>query len=80
MKRFAPLVALAVWLAPAVALACPVCFDANETNRDAFIATTVILSLLPLAMIGGLALFLRSRARSAEKTAETEASPLEARG
>lgn len=49
-----------------VAHACPVCFDARETQRAAFLGTTIFLSLLPLGMIGGLALFLfrRSRARS----------------
>ena len=51
------------WLVPAAALACPVCFDANEANRDAFLGTTILLSLLPLAFIGAVLWVLRKRAR-----------------
>lgn len=54
-------------LVPAVAYACPVCFDANEANRTAFIATTVFLSLLPLSMIGGVVLWIRSAVREQEQ-------------
>ncbi len=57
--------ALAAWT-PALALACPVCFGADEANRDAFLATTVFMSLFPLAMIGGLLAFLAKRAREAD--------------
>ncbi len=46
-----------VWL-------CPVCFSATEANRDAFLGTTILLSLLPLAFIVGVLWFLRERARS----------------
>lgn len=49
--------------APATALACPVCFDANEQNREAFILTTVLLSSLPLLMVGGAAWWIRQLAR-----------------
>jgi hypothetical protein len=50
------------------AAACPVCFSAkNEQNRIAFIATTVFLSLLPLALIGGGVVWLRRRARNQVK-------------
>ena len=62
----------AIALTPGVALACPVCFGANEANRDAFVATTVFLSLLPVVMIGGVIHFLVSRARAAD--AEIEAA------
>ena len=54
MKRF--LVTLA--LLPSPALACSVCYSANEPNRLAFIATTAFLSLFPLAMVGGIAWWL----------------------
>ncbi len=38
---------------PNVALACPVCFSAqNEENRAAFVAMTAFLTLLPLGMLG----------------------------
>jgi len=60
----APLLALAAVLAtPAVAYACPVCFDANEANRTAFILTTIFLSLLPLGMVGGIAYWIRQLTR-----------------
>lgn len=60
----AALAALLAWGLPSLALACPVCFDANEANRDAYVGTTVLLSLLPLAFIGAVALVLRARARA----------------
>jgi len=76
VKRLAPLAALGVWLAPAVALACPVCFDQDAPAREAYLATTVFLSLVPLALIGGLAFALhrRARARADEKRDESEGS------
>ena len=50
MKRFLVLLALL----PQSAFACSVCYSANESNRLAFIDTTVFLSLFPLAMVGGI--------------------------
>ncbi len=50
MKRFL----VALLLLPQPAFACSVCYSANESNRLAFIDTTVFLSLLPLAMVGGI--------------------------
>ena len=49
---------------PDVAQACPVCFDARDENRQAFLATTAFLSLLPLGMVAGAGLWLRGRARA----------------
>ena len=46
---------------PAVAEACAVC-GAADRNRNAFLGTTIFLSLLPLGMIGGGVLWLRRRA------------------
>jgi hypothetical protein len=60
MKTRALAAFLAASLVPTLAHACPVCFDANEANRTAFIATTVFLSLLPLTMIGAIVLWIRS--------------------
>ena len=48
---------------PDVAQACPVCFDARDENRQAFLATTAFLSLLPLGMVAGAGLWLRERSR-----------------
>lgn len=55
------LLALAVWLWPAVSPACAVCFSATENNRVAFIVTTFFLTVLPLTMIGGGVLWVRRR-------------------
>jgi hypothetical protein len=55
---------------PDVALACPVCFDARDENRQAFLATTAFLSLLPLGMVAGAGLWLRKRAREVEAQRE----------
>lgn len=53
--------ALAVLAAADPAFACAVCFDAKEGTREAFLGTTILLSLLPLAMVGGIVLWLWRR-------------------
>ena len=66
-------VALAIVLIaalPDVALACPVCFDARDENRQAFLVTTAFLSLLPLGMVAGAGLWLRKRAREVDAERE----------
>jgi hypothetical protein len=63
--------------APRVAHACAVCFTGREDDaRVAFIGTTVLLTLLPLAMIGGVAWWLWRRARALEREADAEPSGL----
>jgi hypothetical protein len=52
-----------VALSPGIALACPVCFSGNEANRTAYFLTFLLLTSLPLALIGGLVWYLRKRAR-----------------
>ncbi len=47
------LVAFLTVTLPALALACPVCGTAKESTRNAFMGTTIVMSLLPLAIIGG---------------------------
>ena len=42
-----------VGLLPAAAVAGPVCGFGEDASRGAYIGTTVFLSLLPLALIGG---------------------------
>ena len=61
-----PLVALAALLVPELAQACSVCFSGQDQSRTAFIVTTAFLSVLPLAFIAGMALWIRSRARALE--------------
>jgi hypothetical protein len=63
----ARLIAFVVTLTPAAARACPVCFDPNEENRWAFIVTTVLLSTLPLVMVGGIALWIRETLRGSDR-------------
>jgi len=61
-----PVFALALLLLallPDVAAACPVCFDARDENRQAFLATTVFLSLFPLGMVTGVGMWIRKRSR-----------------
>lgn len=55
-------VALVVVWAPE-ALACSVCFDANGERRAAFLATTIFLTLTPLAFVFAVVWWLRRRAR-----------------
>lgn len=63
MKRALTLVAIA-W--PAPVCACAVC-GANGANQANFLGSTLFLSLLPLVMIGGGLLWLRSRVRAARR-------------
>jgi hypothetical protein len=60
VKRFLVLLALA----PHSALACSVCYSANESNRLAFIGTTAFLSLFPLAMVGGIVWWIWKRVQA----------------
>jgi hypothetical protein len=54
---------LLVLVLPEVAHACPVCFDSRDENRQAFFNTAVMLTLLPLGMVGGVGLWMRKRYR-----------------
>lgn len=59
MRRAAALLGLVALLAPAVALACPVCSGTADRNAGAFAGTTALLSLLPLSMFAGGIWWLR---------------------
>ena len=48
---------------PDVAHACPVCFDRDDEARIAFLATTGLLTLVPLGLVAGTGIWLRRRAR-----------------
>lgn len=54
-------------LLPDAAQACPVCFDARDENRQAFLATTVFLSLFPLGMVAGVGLWVRKRSKEIDE-------------
>lgn len=63
----AALVLAFVLLAPRVSLACAVCMSGREeASQWAFIGTTIVLSLLPLTLIGGMILWIRRRLRQME--------------
>ena len=79
LRRLAFL-ALAALLAllPRAALACAVCLSGREDdNQRAFLAGTILLSTLPVALIGGMAWYIRRRAReiAAREAAAHEGAP-----
>jgi hypothetical protein len=57
------LVIAALLLTPTPAQACAVCNDPTDKNRLAFLATTAVMTVLPLSLLGGLLAYLRRRAR-----------------
>lgn len=63
-RLFKIVLCLAATLAiAALADACPVCGVAKEEARSAYYATTAVMSLLPLFLIGGIAYFLVKKSR-----------------
>ena len=60
-------------LLPDVVYACPVCFDSRDENRQAFLATTAFLSLLPLGMVAGAGLWMRKRSREIDERIDSDA-------
>ena len=60
----APLAGLLALAAPEIARACSVCSAGrDDETRVAFLATALFLSVLPLAMLGGLLAWVRYRLR-----------------
>jgi hypothetical protein len=57
------------WLADSAA-ACPSCASPLEENRQAFVDTTIFLTVVPLMMIGGLIWWIRRKARELDRAAE----------
>ena len=64
----AALVALA-WVAD-LAYACPSCASPLEENRQAFVDTTVFLTVVPLMMMGGFIWWFRRRMRAMDDALE----------
>ena len=60
-------------LSPDAASACSVCYAGAEESRKAFLLTTVLLSLLPIGMIGTFAWWIWRHTREAD--ASTGALP-----
>lgn len=71
MRRIARL--SAIWVAfgicalPSLARACPVCFASqNDENRIAYVVSSVGLTLLPFAVLGGILFWVWRRAKAAD--------------
>jgi hypothetical protein len=56
-------------------LACPSCVDPREANTNAFLGSTVALSLIPLAFIFGVVAWVVKHERAANRAAAEEATP-----
>jgi len=52
------------------ALACPSCASPLEENRQAFVDTTIFLTVVPLTLIGGMIWWIRRRIRAMENAPE----------
>jgi hypothetical protein len=66
-KLIPPAAAIMIY-APTLAQACAVCFDSEDDNRQAFIDTTIFLTVLPLGLFAfGIGLLVY-RIRKAERT------------
>lgn len=64
-RRVVPLAALAVAVVPRVAAACPACFAASDARvARMYLLTAALLSLLPFAVVGGIAWWWRRRMRA----------------
>lgn len=59
---------LMVALGPTPAAACPTCIGQDPT-LSAFFTTALLMSVLPLAMIGGLAVWIYRRGRARRRAA-----------
>ena len=62
--------AIAVAWAADLAYACPSCASPLEENRQAFVDTTVFLTVVPLMMMGGFIWWLRRRIRAMDDRPE----------
>ncbi len=57
---------------PLAALACPVCFAAEERQLWAYLGTAVLLSLLPFLLFGGIVLWVRWEGQRFSRTGASE--------
>lgn len=77
LERLLPIVVVPLLVvAPDVARACAVCSAGrDEATRVAFLVTTIFLSVLPLALIGGVAWWLRRAVRRSQALAPGSDQP-----
>ena len=52
-----------VLMTPGLAEACSTCLSASDETREAYYASTALMAVLPLAMIGGLGYWLHRVSR-----------------
>ena len=75
LRRVFALVSLLLLLAGEAVLACPVCFaETGADQRNAYLVTTVLLSALPLLLLGflGARLYQGSRRNAGRRGALAE--------
>lgn len=56
---------------PAVAWACPSCANLQDANRQAFVNSTVFLSLMPVGMIAAIVIWVWRKMRQGEAGIDT---------
>ncbi len=61
---------LVVAWAANLAYACPSCASPLEENRQAFVDTTIFLTVVPLTMMGGFVWWLRRKVRERDEAPE----------
>ncbi len=61
------LVTLALCLIASAAAACPVCGQGKPESEWAYIAMTMVMSLLPIALIGGIGGFFVYKLKAADR-------------
>ncbi len=64
------LAAVALTWAADLAHACPSCASPLEENRQAFVDTTIFLTVVPLLMMGGFVWWLRRKLRDRDEPPE----------
>jgi len=62
--------AMALAWAADLAYACPSCASPLEENRQAFVDTTIFLTVVPLMMMGGFIWWLRRKVRARDEMLE----------
>ncbi len=74
-RASAAVIPAAILLAPRLAGACAVCFAGrSDEARVAFLGTTVLLTVLPLLMIGSLVCWLYRRSQHIQQERDTESA------
>lgn len=66
------LLAVLAALSSSAALACPVCGVPTEQGQGAYLFMTPIMSLLPLALMGGVVFWIFRRVRNADRDEPVE--------